>query len=40
VVTEEGTAMLAAKVVLAVSVLNLLFLISEIAMNVIRAYTG
>lgn len=32
--------MLAAKIILVVAALNLLFLFSEIAMNVIRAHTG
>ncbi len=32
--------MLAAKIVLAVAVLNLLFLISELTMNVVRVHFG
>jgi hypothetical protein len=32
--------MLAAKIVLAVAALNLLFLASELGMNVFRAYSG
>ena len=32
--------MLLPKVIMAVACLNLLFLFSELAMNVIRAYTG
>jgi hypothetical protein len=37
---EKERRMLAARIILAIIVLNLLFLFSELAMNVVRVYFG
>jgi hypothetical protein len=37
---EKERRMLAARIILAIMVLNLLFLFSELAMNVVRVYFG
>jgi hypothetical protein len=37
---EKAAGMLIARVIFAVAALNLLFLISELAMNVVRVYFG
>jgi hypothetical protein len=37
---QEARTMLAAKILLAVAVLNLIFLFMELTMNVVRTYFG
>jgi hypothetical protein len=38
--TDKGPALLVARLVLAVAALNLIFLLSELTMNVVKVYFG
>jgi hypothetical protein len=38
--TEKATGMLIARIIFAIAALNLIFLLSELTMNVVRVYFG